>query len=252
MADPNLKQPGHPSRERALDELARGRATSARNRATRKAERDRGAATADPRELERGASGGEPSGGGEPGGRGSGSGREPERGRGERSGLFGNWFTGSGERSKRAEKTTHLDLTPGDEILHSIFLALAIGPNFGWGPLGAHWEISPNDAKRLNAAWSNFARHFSPEVTQRTADTIILCKVAGGIVAPRVLQTIMNRPAPSVPQAAQAPVPPAATRAAPQPAGSRSNGASPVWPAGAAQTPSQADPAAMAMSHATA
>jgi hypothetical protein len=62
----------------------------------------------------------------------------------------------------------------------------------------------------------------------------------------------MNRPAPSVPQAAQAPVPPAATRAAPQPAGSRSNGASPVWPAGAAQTPSQADPAAMAMSHATA
>ena len=116
---------------------------------------------------------------------------------------------------------------------------------------GAHWELSPDEAKRLNEAWANMARHFSPEVEQRTADIGMFLFVCADVTGPRIVQTIWNKQ--SKPAAVSAPASPVAVgAAAPAPAAAppgaaAGNGARRMQP----QKPSQLDPLAMGHSGVT-
>jgi hypothetical protein len=199
-----------------------------------------------------GAAGGSGSGGGGSGGGGGG---------GFFRQLFVSDSAGKDKPKRESTKKAPLDLRPGDELLHSIFVFVAIQglPWLNIGPCGDHWEITPAEAKKLNDAWGKASRHFAPKVSEKVADCVNFATVAGGIVAPRTIQTIYNnrqrnaaRPAtatspPAGQPAARPPVMAPPPPAAPSPAQLRE----PVALVREAQTPGQADPLAMLGSHQT-
>jgi hypothetical protein len=138
-----------------------------------------------------------------------------------------------------------------------LFIALQGAPQLGLGPAGAHWEISPAEAKKLNDAWSKMARHYSPQVSEKLADHIQFIQALATVCGPRLVQTIFDRKARGAAPAPAQPVQPeggGVTNTPPQaapgaPVGAIAVGA-PVQPRGPV-TPGELDPVSMIHSHIT-
>jgi hypothetical protein len=115
-------------------------------------------------------------------------------------------------------------------------------------PLGPHWELSTADAKRLNNAWHNASRHWSPKVSGKVADHIFLATTLAQIVGPRVVVTVLERRnSPAQPAAVS---PPGAVGNGPVTSGTRAG--EPPQTSRRPETPGQLDPVSMMQSAGTA
>lgn len=229
---------------RGREELARRRAAGTLGRNRESPSESGGTPTVEPTDLERGR--GEQPDPGNVGGRDSGAGDG-------RGGGWTRWFGRAEDPPKRKHRATQrapLDLSGIESLLHSCFLVLSIRA-------GAHWEISPQEAKKLTDAVAKVARHYPIVASQKGADWGQLLLVCGTIGVPRAVQSWgeMTSPragAPTRPtRPSTRPPPPESTT----PAQAARPTTTPMSNGGATaqvQTPSQLDPGSMAASHVTA
>lgn len=103
--------------------------------------------------------------------------------------------------------------------------------------LGPHWAVDADEARRLNVAVNNVARHYMVFASEKSRDWGALMIVALQIAGPRAWVNLTT-PVPARPDSR-----PAAAAAAPV----RANGNGAAVP----QTPGQLDPGSMVGSYAT-
>lgn len=136
-------------------------------------------------------------------------------------------------------------MSVGEEALHSIFLWLAFEgvPPLGVKPWGAHWELSPAEAKKLDTAYKRMSRHWTPKVTEKLADHLEFARTLGVVCFPRATQSYFearDRKAAAQPNPGQVVAPAPATVVAAGGGVSPDTGA-PQVPQGP-RTPSELDP----------